>query len=105
MKKTDIALIILIAAISIGLSWWLSNLILANPDDNVVSLTYMPQIGSNLDEPNVVNFNTYAPNPTVEVYVGDCGAMEVWDSAAKKCRPIVSNNGSQEAPASANSGE
>jgi hypothetical protein len=85
MKKTDIALIILIAAISVGLSWWIGNAVLTNPDDSVVTLDYMPQIGSTLDEPNIINFNTYAPNPTVEVYVGKCPYGQKWDESKKSC--------------------
>jgi len=85
MKKTDIALIILIAGISFGLSWWLGNVFLKDPDESVVELTFMEQIGSTLDEPNVSNFNVYAPNPTVEVYVGKCPYGQKWDESKKSC--------------------
>ena len=85
MKKTEIALIILIALISVGLAWWLGNLILKDPDENVATINYMEQIGSTLDEPNSVNFNVYAPNPTVEVYIGKCPYGEKWDESQKSC--------------------
>ena len=85
MKKTEIALIILIALISVGLSWWLGNLLLKDPDENVATVKYMDQIGSTLDEPNTANFNAYAPNPTVEVYIGKCPYGEKWDESQKSC--------------------
>ena len=105
MKNTDIALVVMIAAVSVAISYFLGNAILGDPNDNVTTVEYMEKISDKVEEPDIETYNVSALNPTVEVYVGDCGAMEVWDSAAKKCRPIVSNNGSQEAPASANSGE
>ena len=106
MKNTDIALVVMIAAVSVGVSYLLGNVILGDPNDSVTTVEYMEKISDTVEEPDIETYNVSALNPTVEVYVGDCGAMEVWDSAAKKCRPIISDDNSQEkAPASANSEE
>ncbi len=85
MKKTEIALIVLIALISVGVAWGVGNLVLKDPDENVATIDYMMQIGSTLDEPNSANFNSYAPNPTVEVYIGKCPYGEKWDESQKSC--------------------
>ncbi|MBR5669693.1 hypothetical protein IKX12_01275 [Candidatus Saccharibacteria bacterium] len=105
MKNTDVALVILIAAVSVAISYFLGNAILGDPNDRVTTVDYMETISDTVEEPDVESFNPYTLNPTVEVYVGDCGAMEVWDSAAKKCRPIISEEDEDTAPTSANSEE
>ena len=86
MKNTDIALIILIASISVVASYLLGNAILGNPSDRVESVSYMEPIGSSIERPDVETFNAKALNPTVEVYVGNCGALEVWNEVERTCK-------------------
>jgi hypothetical protein len=106
MKNTDIALVVLIAAVSVAISYFLGNAILGDPNDRVTTVEYMEKISDTVEDPDIETYNNTALNPTVEVYVGDCGAMEVWDSAAKKCRSIYSDDSSEEnAPKSADSEE
>ena len=91
MKNTDIALVILIAAVSVVVSYFLGNAILGDPNDRVVTVSYMDKISNAVEQPDVETFNATALNPTVEVYVGNCGPMEVWDATARKCRSKVAS--------------
>ncbi len=86
MKKTEIALIIVVSLISFGVAWFLGNTFFSNPDDEYVKIEYMEQIGSGLTMPSEENFNAYTPNPTVEVYIGSCAYGEEWDNDLKICR-------------------
>ena len=92
MKNTDIALIILIASISVVASYLLGNAILGNPSDRVESVSYMEPIGSSIEQPDVETFNAKALNPTVEVYVGNCGPLEEWNEAEHVCKKKGENN-------------
>ena len=86
MKNTDIAMVVLIAAISVALSYFLGNAILGDPNDRVENLDYMVKISGSVDEPDIETFNPAAKNPTVEVYVGNCGALEVWNEVERTCK-------------------
>jgi hypothetical protein len=85
MKNTDIAMIILVAAVSMLASYFLGNWILGDPGNRVETLKYMDKISGQVEQPSEENFNNYALNPTVEVYVGNCGPFEVWDETRRVC--------------------
>jgi len=105
MKNTDVALVVMIAVVSVAVSYFLGNAILGDPNNRVVYVDYMDSISDTVEEPDIETYNNSALNPTVEVYVGDCGAMEVWDSAAKKCRSLIVEETEEDAPESAISEE
>lgn len=86
MKNTDIAMVIFIAAISVVVSYFLGNAILGDPNDKVETLDYMATISGGIDDPDDETFNPFAKNPTVEVYVGNCGALEIWNDVEKICK-------------------
>lgn len=86
MKKTDIALIVLIAAISVILSYWVGNLLFSDPAESVVTITYIDEVSPSITQPDEESFNTSALNPTVEVYVGQCSGTQEWDEGTKSCR-------------------
>ena len=87
MKNSDIALIILISAVSIVISYFTVNMIAGDPNDKVVSIDYLDEISGDIVEPDAEYFNPQAKNPTVEVYVGDCGALEEWNADERRCVP------------------
>lgn len=87
MKNTDIAMIILVASISVVVSYLLGNAILGDPNDRVENISYMNKIESGIEQPDVETFNSHALNPTVEVYVGNCGPLEMWNEAKHLCVP------------------
>lgn len=85
MKKTDIALIILISGISIGLSWFLAGKIFGNPNNDVKNISYIDPISATLDQPDVETFNPKAIDPVVEVIIGQCKTGEIWSEKDQKC--------------------
>ena len=92
MKNTDIAMIILVATISVVASYFLGNAILGDPNERVETVSYMNKIDNGIQEPDIETFNPYALNPTVEVYVGNCGPLEEWNEAKHLCVPKDSLN-------------
>lgn len=86
MKNTDIAMVVFIAAISVALSYFLGNAILGDPNDRVESVDYMERISGQIDEPDNETFNPKAKNPTVEVFVGNCGPLEIWNEEERVCK-------------------
>ena len=87
MKNTEVAMIILVASISVVVSYFLGNVILGDPSERVETLSYMNMIDEGIQEPDIETFNPYALNPTVEVYVGNCGPLEEWNEAKYLCVP------------------
>ena len=86
MKNTDIAMVVFIAAISVALSYFLGNAILGDPNDRVESVDYMERISGQIDEPDNETFNPKAKKPTVEVFVGNCGPLEIWNEEERVCK-------------------
>lgn len=91
MKSTDVALIILIAAVSMVVAYFVGNAILGDPNENVEKLTYIQEIDAAVYEPVVDVFNPYNTNPTQEVYVGRCAVGQIYDSAKGVCRDFDLN--------------
>lgn len=73
MKNSDIALVILIAAISFGLSYWIVGAIMKNPSERVEEIPYIQEISATIDEPDHETFNAYAINLNEDGYGGKCG--------------------------------
>ena len=96
MKSTDLALVILLAAVSFFVSYWLGGLILGNPDDDTYKITYIDPISAELAEPDLDTFNPAGLNPTVEVIIGKCKEGEVYDNNARKCVPEDQEGKSEE---------
>ena len=96
MKNTDIAMIILVATISVVASYFIGNAILGDPNERVETVSYMDKIDEGIQEPDEETFNPYALNPTVEVYVGNCGPLEEWNEAKHLCVPKDSLNTSDD---------
>ena len=85
MKSTDIALVVLIGIVSFGISFWLGNMLLGDPDDRTETITYMDVISDGMEEPSNESFNPKAYNPTVEVFIGDCEDGYTYDSDNNRC--------------------
>ena len=93
MKNTDLAMIVLVAAISVAVSYFLGNAILGNPNDRVENLTYIEEISGNVQLPDAETFNSEAINPTVEVFVGNCGPLETWNANKQVCESNAPSSG------------
>lgn len=72
MKSTDIAMIILIASISVGVAFGLVSAIPGlKASDEVVKVKTIEEYTSSVAEPDPRAFNKDAINPTVDVTIGD----------------------------------
>jgi len=71
MKRSDIAAIILIASISIGVAYLAASAIIGKPSSESVNVKTAAKISSDITQPDTGIFNDNAINPTVEVEIGD----------------------------------
>lgn len=69
MKRTEIAMIILIAGISMGLTFFIARAFFGDAVKKEATIEVVSPIKKTLDEPSKLIFNEKAINPTVEVYV------------------------------------
>ncbi len=86
MKSSDIALVVLLAAVSVVVSYWLGNMILGDPSEDIYKITYVENISSEVSTPDLETFNPSSLNPTVEVIIGKCKDGEEYDTDAKRCK-------------------
>lgn len=71
MKKTDIAMIILIASVSVMTSYFVGKAVLGDVQKESVKVKTAERISSDIVKPDPAIFNSDAINPTVEVIIGD----------------------------------
>lgn len=70
MKKSDIAMIILIASISILVSYFVAKAIVGDVQNESVQVKTAEAITTDIVQPDTSVFNSDAINPTVEVIIG-----------------------------------
>lgn len=76
MKKTDIAMIILIASLSVLTAYFIAKATpLGSTDDKAVTVKTVDAITPEVTDPDPTVFNKNAINPTVEVLIG--GSVDV----------------------------
>jgi mannitol-specific phosphotransferase system IIBC component len=73
MKKSDIAMIILIASISVLIAYFVAKAVLGDVQNQSVKVKTTEPITSEVVEPDETVFNANAINPTVEVIIGNDG--------------------------------
>ena len=71
MKKTDYAMIILIASLSILISYFAGKAIVGDNSLKPVEVQTVAPIVETVEKPDPKVFNKDAINPTVEVIIGD----------------------------------
>lgn len=71
MKKNEIALLVLIVAISIGVAYAVGQSIFGKATTKPVDVETATPISAEIDQPNETIFNEHAINPTVPVRIGD----------------------------------
>ncbi len=75
MKKSDIAMIVLIASVGMLIAYFIATSIsFLHVPENGIKVQTMPKISADVAEPSKDVFNENAINPTVEVIVGSDGA-------------------------------
>ena len=76
MKKTDIAMIVLIAGVGILIAYFIAvNIPFLKIPEQGVEVQTVDSIGAEISEPSKSVFNAEAINPTVEIVVGGSGAQ------------------------------
>lgn len=71
MKKTDIALLILVVSVSIVISFFAGQALLGSAGPKPVDVETAEPISADIVEPSDKIFNDQALNPTVSVKIGD----------------------------------
>lgn len=70
MKRTDLAMIILIAAFSVGIAYFVAHSLIGGMNDKTgVKVKTIDPITSVVETPNKAIFNSNAINPSVEVNI------------------------------------
>jgi ABC-type cobalt transport system substrate-binding protein len=69
MKKTDIAMIILIAVVSVMVAFFVTRTIFGGSDTEVIKVKSIERIESVISPPDQSIFNSDAINPAVEVQI------------------------------------
>lgn len=70
MKKTDLAMIVLIASISMLVSYFVVKMVLGDNQNKPVIVKTIDPISAEIEEPDPRIFYEGAINPTVEVFIG-----------------------------------
>lgn len=73
MKKTDIAMIILIAAASVFIAFFVAQAIFGNAGERSATIKTIDKIDSNVVEPSANIFNKNAINPAVPIQITGTG--------------------------------
>jgi hypothetical protein len=71
MKKSDIAMIILIASVSVMIAYFVAKAIVGDVQNETVKVKTTDTISTDITQPDASVFNTNAINPTVEVIIGN----------------------------------
>jgi hypothetical protein len=73
MKKTDVAMIILIASMSVLVAYFVAKAVIGDPKSSAVKVKTIDPISTQVAQPDPAVFNKNAINPTVEVLIGGGG--------------------------------
>lgn len=71
MKRSEIALIVLVAGLSVIAAYFAANALIGKPSAKDARVRTMAPITSTIEKPSTEIFNKDAINPTVEVSIGD----------------------------------
>jgi hypothetical protein len=71
MKKTDIAMIVLIASMSVLIAYFVAKAVIGDTQNESTTVKTTDPISTEITEPETSVFNSDAINPTVEVIIGD----------------------------------
>jgi len=71
MKKTDVAMIILIATISVLVAFFVTRSVLGSPSSETVKVKTVEKIESTITPPDAAIFNENAINPAIKIEISD----------------------------------
>lgn len=70
MKKSDIAMIVLIASVSVLVAYFVAKAVIGDTQNQSVQVKTADPITTDITQPDPTVFNSKAINPTVEVIIG-----------------------------------
>ena len=73
MKQKDIALIIIVVFISGVISFFVSNMLFASPENRQTEVEVVDEITSTFTKPDPRYFNAESINPTQQIQIGGSG--------------------------------
>lgn len=76
MKKSDIAMIILIASVSVLVAYFVAKAVIGDTKSESVTVKTAEPITTDITKPDPSVFNSNAINPTVEVIIGGSNSSE-----------------------------
>lgn len=76
MKKSDIAMIILIASVSVLVAYFVAKALIGDVQNQSVEVKTAEPITAEINKPDPTVFNKDAINPTVEVIIGGNGQSD-----------------------------
>lgn len=71
MKRTDVAMIILIATISIMVAFFVTRSVLGTPSEETVKVKTVDKIDATIVAPDETIFNENAINPAIKIEISD----------------------------------
>ncbi len=71
MKKTDIAMIILIATLSVMVAFFVTRSIMGTPNSETVTVKSIEKIDAAVTPPDPAIFNENAINPAIKIEIND----------------------------------
>lgn len=71
MKRSEIALIVLVAGLSVIIAYFVANALIGSPSPKDQLVRTAVEITSTIEQPQSDIFNKDAVNPTVEVNIGN----------------------------------
>jgi hypothetical protein len=85
MKKTDLAMIVFIASVSMLIAYFVGNSIFGNVTNKGQQVKTIDAISTTIQEPDKTVFNTNAINPAVEVQItgSDTGTTDTTTSGTQ----------------------
>lgn len=70
MKRSDVAMIILIASVSVLMAYFVAKALIGDTQNESVKVKTTDLITTDITQPDTTVFNSNAINPTVEVIIG-----------------------------------
>jgi hypothetical protein len=87
MKRTDIAMIVLIIAVSAGIAYFVANSLFGGKTENGVTVKTIDPITSVIQPPDPTIFNKDAINPSVEVNVSNTSSTDTTTTNSSSTTP------------------
>jgi hypothetical protein len=83
MKQKDLAVLIIVIAISVAISFFVSKLVFSTPADRSESVDVVPSISSSFPTPSSQYFNSSAIDPTQLIKIGNSNNTSPFNASAQ----------------------